>query len=276
MFGKSPPPWGTNKFQPAHTYAPNFHQPRNLKHIDTNSRLDINWEKAMKRARSKAAAAARVQADNPETTTTTSQPSVVTMETKSVTMVSEMQDTLNKINTLLADLQTRRTTKPSTTTTATDNTTITSCLDSISRDISSLSSQIPPTRKPEPSTDSAVTMATSLPHDEQDETDDAPKQSTDKRTRKATGKSTTSSSNFYRGSDASQAYSLHRSSFNSIAALSGFGEVTTLRQRRNSVATDTGVATETSGAQYFTEYPPQRGSKRFNGVFADDIQALLN
>ena len=235
----------------------------------------------MQRARSKAAEAARARAaENPETTTTTSQPSGVTTETKtqSVIMVSEMQDTLNKINTLLADLQTRgtRTTKPSTTT---DNTTITSCLDSISRDISTLSSQIPApctTRKPEPSTDSAVTIATSLPHDDDhDETDNASKQPTDKRTRKLTGKSTTSSSNFYRGSDASQAYSLHRSSFDSIAALSGFGEVTTLRQRRNSVATDTAVTT-TSGAQYFTEYPPQRGSQRFNGVFADDIQALFD
>ena len=289
-------PWGIEKFEAVNTYAPAFHQPRKLKHIDGNSRIELQWNR-------------------------------VPAPVKPRSVAEEMQETLDKINKLLSNLSSSRSKThlapalaqlP-----ALPDMTLNSDLESLSRDITAITQDIKNGKqKPAESgkaaesvsvksteTDSGVGMSdsirsraassntinSSLPslrssanssaHNPPIE-DPAP---ADHAPRKRSISEASSSSNFYRGSEMSQQVSLHKSSFASIAGLCGFEEPPLARGRQHSAASSVNsfqayVRDHSKlernptkpGEGYYTEYPPQKGGTMFKGIFEHDISGLMD
>jgi len=311
-------PWGSHKFVEPRTYAPKFHQPLRLRHIDQNSTLDLGWENVKPREKPK-------------------------------TVVEEMKETLDKINGLLEDLGSRA--KSSThiartrdveQETKTDrpmrDSTINSCLESLCDDISAVTDQLkqlspkpnhrqqrpseaktiramdtgntlttdhrPPSRKSSISTlnsqissiDTSVEDQTRENHIIQTERPEntrtlaTPTTSTRKRSRSCSDAgSQTQSMTYHRGSEISQEVSMHRSNFSSIADLCGYGDSVPIALSRERIAAARQLSKSNSSfyllpkptqpqsrGVHFTEYPPQRGSGKFDGIFHDDITALLD
>ena len=301
-------PWGTHKFANPQTYAPKFHQPQQLRHIDQNSTLDLGWEGVKPREKPKS-------------------------------VVEEMKETLEKINGLLNDLGSRAKTtsnKPAEVAKTTGmagkpmrDSTINSCLESLCDDISAVTEQLKdlspkPTHRQESAQEAispvskdkeTVEISTamershsrkssistinsqisslansvedqpkemSLTHSDMSEI--SPTTMTRKRSRSSSGmESPARSTTYHRGSDLSQQVSMHRSNFSSIADLCGYGNsiptVTQCIAKSNSsfaLSFKPNKAESKDRAVHFTEYPPQRGSEKFDGIFHDDLTALLD
>jgi len=310
-------PWGTHKFMEPRTYAPKFHQPQKLRHIDQNSTLDLGWENVKPR-------------DKPKT------------------VVDEMKETLEKINGLLTDLGSRAKTnshiarnaemkKIDTELRPMRDSTINSCLESLCDDISVVTDQLKqlsPTLHHRQLTsqdrlssnkmvseavdtlDTVDTPTTDLTHSRkssvstlnshislmaislEEQTNESPPTSTEtdssdtvmatattrKRSRSCSG-TRNQSVTYHRGSEISNEVSMHRSNFSCIADLCGYGGCISRIENR----TTSQVSKSTSSFSirpnkeeckprgvYFSEYPPQRGSVKFDGIFHDDITALLD
>ncbi|KAL5262222.1 hypothetical protein ACHWQZ_G007814 [Mnemiopsis leidyi] len=304
-------PWGTHKFANPQTYAPKFHQPQQLRHIDQNSTLELGWEGVKPREKPKS-------------------------------VVEEMKETLDKINGLLNDLGSRGKTssnKPQEVTRTVGITekpmrdsTINSCLESLCDDISAVTEQLKDlspkhihrektdqevishksqgnetiepsigrlnSRKSSVSTiNSQISSLVnsledhpkeSMPLTPSDMSEISPTPVTGKRSRSSSGmESPARSTTFHRGSDLSQQVSMHRSNFSSIADLCGYGEVVPPRRQYMAqqlvkskssfiFSSEPNKVEYKDRAVHFTEYPPQRGSEKFDGIFHDDLTALLD
>jgi len=297
-------PWGAHKFVEPRTYAPKFHQPQGLRHIDQNSTLDLGWDDVKPREKPK-------------------------------TVVEEMKETLENINGLLNDLGSRvKTTSHIARNVETKklgiekpmrDSTINSCLESLCDDISAVTDQLkqlspkPNHRQQEPcdsiqqaikQTETVDTITTDRPYSRKssisqissivtsvDQTKESPPTPTETessentvetptRKRSCSGSvSQTQSGTYHRGSEISQEVSMHRSNFRCIADLCGYGDSisntnikTTRRFSKSKSSFDLTTRPDEQEVRgvYFTEYPPQRGSERFDGIFHDDITALLD
>lgn len=308
-------PWGTYKFMEPRTYAPKFHQPQKLRHIDQNSTLDLGWDNVKPREKPK-------------------------------TVVDEMKETLEKINGLLSDLGSRAKTnshiarnaemkKIDLTERPMRDSTINSCLESLCDDISVVTDQLkhlsttPNHRQLTPqdkqsinkmeseavdTVDTVETPTTDITHSRkssvstlnshlssmaislEEQTNGSPPTSTStdpsdtvmatattrKRSRSCS-RTRNQSVTYHRGSELSHEVSMHRSNFSCIADLCGYGGCisrienrTATQVSRSTSSFSTGPSKEWCKPVYFSEYPPQRGSVKFHGIFHDDITALLD
>jgi len=313
-------PWGTLKFAEPRTYVPKFHQPRGLRHIDQNSTFALEWDNVQAREKPKTVVdemkdtldkingllvdlGSRARTKSHVTRAVDAKSSGAGKPMGDSTINSYIESLCDDVSAAtdqlkqLSPTQNHRLHKPS------------ECakppirgIDTIQpvipdrplsrmSSVSTLDSRLPSiVNAVESPTNMTKTESINLSDSDSEGPVETPTSTFRKRSMSCSGtigqtKSTTSQC--HRGSVMSKEVSMHRSNFNSIADLCGYGNSKPTGRERtgkrlwkasSSSALFTRPNEEHHEAQgvHFAEYPPQRGSQKFEGVFYDDITALID